>query len=404
MQTFELKAGEAVTIWASGCGVNNNSSTDLVWFNQTFWGTGEQLLVSLYSNTGELEVRQGLQNSQNTYQEKDPSLTNQDSAKRHIILDEVDLEGKHVRLCNISKQEQELKDWELNIHVNNRKPILFKFSNSFKLKAGKTVTIWASGCGVNDNPPTDLVWRNQNPWGTGEQLLVSLYSCSGELEARKFLEGRIIVNEVDPEGKYVRLTNKSNKDQPLEGWEFHLQINNRKPSIYTSFSSFTLKAGETVTIWASGCGVNDNPPTDLVWRNQNPWGTGEQLLVSLYSCSGELEASRMLEPEKSRGQISDQTSQDSAKGRFTLDEVDPNGKSVSLCNASNEDQQLRGWELHIRVNNRKPIMRPFNYGDVLKARMTFNVNITKSWSDGDQLLIFLYSDTGEEIATKKVGF
>uniref|UniRef100_A0A8C9XF98 Uncharacterized protein n=1 Tax=Sander lucioperca TaxID=283035 RepID=A0A8C9XF98_SANLU len=513
VQTFELKAGEAVTIWVSGCDVWRDTSTELVWFSQTSWGTGEQLLVCLYSNTGEVEVRQGLQfvTSQNTYQETDPSLTNQDSAKRHIILDEVDLEGKYVRLCNMSNKDQPLKDWELYIHVNNRKPILFKFPNFFKLtsgktvtiwasgcdvkrdtptdlvwkdqtpwgtgeqllvslysqngelgarkfsegriivnevdpegkyvrltnksnkdkplegwelhlqinnrkpsmyksfysfilKAGGTVTIWASGCGVDDNPSTDLVWRNQNPWDTGEQLLVSLYSSNGELEARKFSEGRIIVNEVDPEGEYVRLTNKSNKDKPLEGWELHLQINNRKPSMYTSFFSFILKTGGTVTIWASGCGVNDNPSTDLVWRNQNPWGTGEQLLVSIYSSNGELEASRMLKPEKSQGQISHQTSQDSDKGRFTLDEVDPEGKFVCLCNASNEDQELQGWELHIRVNNRKPIMRTFNYGDVLKAGMTFKVNMKKSWSDGDQLLIFLYSITGEEMAMKKVGF
>uniref|UniRef100_A0A8C9XI95 Uncharacterized protein n=1 Tax=Sander lucioperca TaxID=283035 RepID=A0A8C9XI95_SANLU len=406
VQTFELKAGEAVTIWVSGCDVWRDTSTELVWFSQTSWGTGEQLLVCLYSNTGEVEVRQGLQfvTSQNTYQETDPSLTNQDSAKRHIILDEVDLEGKYVRLCNMSNKDQPLKDWELYIHVNNRKPILFKFPNFFKLTSGKTVTIWASGCDVKRDTPTDLVWKDQTPWGTGEQLLVSLYSQNGELEARKFSEGRIIVNEVDPEGEYVRLTNKSNKDKPLEGWELHLQINNRKPSMYTSFFSFILKTGGTVTIWASGCGVNDNPSTDLVWRNQNPWGTGEQLLVSIYSSNGELEASRMLKPEKSQGQISHQTSQDSDKGRFTLDEVDPEGKFVCLCNASNEDQELQGWELHIRVNNRKPIMRTFNYGDVLKAGMTFKVNMKKSWSDGDQLLIFLYSITGEEMAMKKVGF
>uniref|UniRef100_A0A8D0CRK9 Uncharacterized protein n=1 Tax=Sander lucioperca TaxID=283035 RepID=A0A8D0CRK9_SANLU len=338
---------------------------------------------------------------------QDHTLTSpsfQDSATEHIIVDEVDLEGKYVRLSNKSNKDIPLGGWELHLHVDNRKPIKYQFVQTFELKAGEAVTIWASGCDVKRDTPTDLVWKDQTPWGTGEQLLVSLYSQNGELGARKFSEGRIIVNEVDPEGKYVRLTNKSNKDKPLEGWELHLQINNRKPSMYKSFYSFILKAGGTVTIWASGCGVDDNPSTDLVWRNQNPWDTGEQLLVSLYSSNGELEASRMLKPEKSQGQISHQTSQDSDKGRFTLDEVDPEGKFVCLCNASNEDQELQGWELHIRVNNRKPIMRTFNYGDVLKAGMTFKVNMKKSWSDGDQLLIFLYSITGEEMAMKKVGF
>ncbi|TDG99391.1 hypothetical protein EPR50_G00193850 [Perca flavescens] len=227
-----------------------------------------------------------LGNSQK-YQENDTCVTSQDSDKGHIVVDEVDPEGKYVHLYNKSKTDQQIKNWELYLNLNNKKPIIYTFRNSLNLKAGETVKIWASRCGVNKHTSTDLVWKGQKPWGTGEQLLVSLYSCNGELEARKILEGRIIVNEVDTEGKYVRLTNKSNKNKPLGGWELHLQINNRKPSMFKSFYSFILKAGETVTIWASGCNGNHNPSTDLVWNDQTPCGTGK-LLVSLYSCNGEV--------------------------------------------------------------------------------------------------------------------
>ncbi|XP_031158454.1 lamin-B1-like isoform X16 [Sander lucioperca] len=360
---------------------------------------------------------------------QDHTLTSpsfQDSATEHIIVDEVDLEGKYVRLSNKSNKDIPLGGWELHLHVDNRKPIKYQFVQTFELKAGEAVTIWVSGCDVWRDTSTELVWFSQTSWGTGEQLLVCLYSNTGEVEVRQGLQfvtsqntyqetdpsltnqdsakRHIILDEVDLEGKYVRLCNMSNKDQPLKDWELYIHVNNRKPILFKFPNFFKLTSGKTVTIWASGCGVNDNPSTDLVWRNQNPWGTGEQLLVSIYSSNGELEASRMLKPEKSQGQISHQTSQDSDKGRFTLDEVDPEGKFVCLCNASNEDQELQGWELHIRVNNRKPIMRTFNYGDVLKAGMTFKVNMKKSWSDGDQLLIFLYSITGEEMAMKKVGF
>ncbi|XP_032382965.1 lamin-L(I) [Etheostoma spectabile] len=285
--TYVRLSNKSNQIWDRLSGVKRDNA-NLVWSTKTSWGTREHLLVYLYSKTGELEASKMFQlgTSQNQ-QENDTCVTSQDSDRGHIMVDEVDPEGKYVRLCNKSRTDQQMKDWELYLHVNNKKPIIYTFRNSLKLKAGETIKIWASGCGVNNDTATDLVWRNQNPWGTGEQLLVSLYRKNGELEARKISEGRIIVNEVDPEGKYVRLTNKSNKDKPLEGWELHLQINNRKPSMFRFFYSFILKAGETVTIWASGCLANDNPPTDLLWRNQNPWGTGEHLLVSLYSKNGE---------------------------------------------------------------------------------------------------------------------
>ncbi|XP_032382963.1 lamin-L(I) [Etheostoma spectabile] len=334
--TSKLEAGKTVTIWDRESGVKPDNA-NLVWSTKTSWGTREHLLVYLYSKTGELEASKMFQlgDSQNQ-QENDTCVTSQDSDRGHIMVDEVDPEGKYVRLCNKSRTDQQMKDWELYLHVNNKKPIIYTFRNLLKLKAGKTIKIWASGCGVNNDTSTDLVWRNQNPWGTGQQLLVSLYSKTGELEARKISEGRIIVNEVDPEGKYVRLTNKSNKDKPLEGWELHLQINNRKPSMFRFFYSFILTAGETVTIWASGCRINNDTSTDLEWRNQKPWGTGEHLLVSLYSFNGELEASTSPEPEKSQEQLSHQTNQDSAKGHVIVDEVDPEGKYVRLQNTRTE--------------------------------------------------------------------
>ncbi|XP_042369950.1 lamin-A-like, partial [Plectropomus leopardus] len=102
------------------------------------------------------------------------------SASGRITVDEIDLEGKFIRLSNKADEDQSLGSWQVKRQVGNASPIVYKFPHKFILKAGGTVTIWAAGGGGTHNPPTDLVWKNQNSWGTGDLLQTSLISANGE--------------------------------------------------------------------------------------------------------------------------------------------------------------------------------------------------------------------------------
>ncbi|KAK2909869.1 lamin-A-like [Channa argus] len=104
--------------------------------------------------------------------------------------------------------------------------------------------------------------------------------------------GRITVDEVDLEGKYVRLSNKADEDQPLGNWQVKRQSGNAAPIVYKFPPKFILKAGATVTIWAASGGGSHNPPTDLLWKTQSSWGTGDLLQTSLISAHGEEMAMR----------------------------------------------------------------------------------------------------------------
>ena len=42
--------------------------------------------------------------------------------------------------------------------------------------------VWASNAGVASNPPTDLVWKSQASWGTGEDVQVLLLNPQGEVQ------------------------------------------------------------------------------------------------------------------------------------------------------------------------------------------------------------------------------
>ncbi|XP_051263045.1 lamin-A [Dicentrarchus labrax] len=104
--------------------------------------------------------------------------------------------------------------------------------------------------------------------------------------------GRITVDEVDLEGKFVRLSNKADEDQSLGGWQVKRQVGNASPIAYKFPQKFTLKAGGTVTIWAASGNGTHNPPTDLLWKSQNSWGTGDLLQTILISANGEEMAMR----------------------------------------------------------------------------------------------------------------
>ncbi|KAJ8290113.1 hypothetical protein GJAV_G00008840 [Gymnothorax javanicus] len=104
--------------------------------------------------------------------------------------------------------------------------------------------------------------------------------------------GRVTVDEVDLEGKYVRLSNKADQDQPMGSWQVKRQVGSQTAIAYKFPPKFILKAGQTVTIWASGAGGTHNPPSDLVWKTQNSWGTGDQFQTTLINANGEEMAMR----------------------------------------------------------------------------------------------------------------
>ncbi|XP_077576962.1 prelamin-A/C-like [Stigmatopora nigra] len=104
--------------------------------------------------------------------------------------------------------------------------------------------------------------------------------------------GRVTVDEVDQDGKYVRLSNKSDEDQSLAGWQLKRQVGSGTPILYKFSHKFTLKAGNSVTVWAASSGRSHAPPSDLLWKGQDSWGSGDFLSTTLISAAGEEMASR----------------------------------------------------------------------------------------------------------------
>ncbi|XP_053199728.1 lamin-A-like [Scomber japonicus] len=101
---------------------------------------------------------------------------------RGPVFVEFDQDSKYVGVKNLSDKDQPMGCWELQIQVDDKQPIIYKFLPSFTLKAGETINISPSDNGADHNLPTNLVlWKS---WDPANKLVATLLCSSGEEMAK----------------------------------------------------------------------------------------------------------------------------------------------------------------------------------------------------------------------------
>lgn len=102
------------------------------------------------------------------------------TASGAVTISPTDMDGNAVTLSNDTEQDQPLGNWRLKRQVDNGDEIIYKFSPKFVLKAGQSVTVWSADAGVAHSPPSDLLWKSQTSWGTGNDMITTLINADGE--------------------------------------------------------------------------------------------------------------------------------------------------------------------------------------------------------------------------------
>ncbi|KAM8873807.1 lamin-B2 [Spinachia spinachia] len=102
------------------------------------------------------------------------------SASGAVTISPTDMDGNAVTLTNDTAQDQPLGNWRLKRRVNDGDEVVYKFSPKFVLKAGQAVTVWSADAGVAHSPPSDLLWKSQTSWGTGNHMVTNLVNADGE--------------------------------------------------------------------------------------------------------------------------------------------------------------------------------------------------------------------------------
>ncbi|XP_033115302.1 lamin-B1-like [Anneissia japonica] len=121
--------------------------------------------------------------------------------------------------------------------------------------------------------------------------------------------GSVSIVEVSIDGKFIKLKNISDSDQPMGGWMLKSCAGDDEVS-YKFSNKYILKGNQEVTVWSSGSGQANNPPSDLLAKNRPSWGTGDEITTTLLDSNGEASATRSLKREFS---YSDQPEEESSK-------------------------------------------------------------------------------------------
>jgi len=135
--------------------------------------------------------------------------------------------------------------------------------------------------------------------GLFEEISVDDSSFSYETQAE--VTGDIEILEDDPEGKFVKLRNKSDKEVSLSGWQLVRHAGGEETT-HKFHRSVKIDTGAVLSVYSSDVqGVTNEPNTTIVMKGQK-WFSGDQIVTSLLNNSSELIAKR----ETKRVQISHQ--------------------------------------------------------------------------------------------------
>ncbi|XP_064412329.1 lamin-B1 [Latimeria chalumnae] len=225
---------------------------------------------------------------QDRIQELEDMLSREREASRRMLTD------KEQEMAQIREQmQQQLNEYEqlldvklaLDMEINAYRKLLEGEEERLKLSPSPSSRVTVSRASSSRSVRTTRGKRKRIDVEESEA------SSSVSISHSASATGNICIEEIDVDGKFIRLKNTSEQDQPMGGFEMTRKIGENSVN-YKFTSRYVLKADQTVTIWAANAGVTASPPTDLIWKNQNSWGTGEDVKVTLKNSQGEEVAQR----------------------------------------------------------------------------------------------------------------
>ncbi|KAG7253813.1 hypothetical protein CRUP_002949 [Coryphaenoides rupestris] len=141
------------------------------------------------------------------------SIAHSASATGAVCVEELDTDGKFIRLHNAGDEAQAMGGYELTRTVGDTSAT-YKFTPKSVIKADHRVTLWASDAGVSANPPTDLLWKGQVSWASGQDVCVVLTNPDREEVARTSTTFNTGPEEQDDEDEDLEV---------IDGSRFHQQ-------------------------------------------------------------------------------------------------------------------------------------------------------------------------------------
>ncbi|KAK7132862.1 hypothetical protein R3I93_019189 [Phoxinus phoxinus] len=132
--------------------------------------------------------------------------------------------------------------------------------------------------------PVRKIWGKKRKHEGSSSGLSPNYKLSQHSSAR----GSVSIDEIDPQGRFIKLKNNSDRDQALGGWVLRKSEADAQDIVFQIPSPCVLNAGQMLTIWAAGAGLDLTPPVgDLLLRTHESWGPFGDVRVSLVNTQNE---------------------------------------------------------------------------------------------------------------------
>lgn len=110
-------------------------------------------------------------------------------------------------------------------------------------------------------------------------------SSQSDYSITSHAKGSVEISETCPQGKFIRLHNKGNKEVALSGWQLVRKAGDAETT-FKFHRSVKIDAGGTVTVWSSDAGQTHEPPSNIVMKSQK-WFFADNMSTSLLNGSGE---------------------------------------------------------------------------------------------------------------------
>lgn len=171
----------------------------------------------------------------------------------------------------IAAYDKLLSSEELRLNITpGSQSVVFQTSSSSS--AGRSSAL-------RRTPQRAAAKRKRTVLEESDERSVSDYSVTSSAK------GDVEISEVNPEGKFVKLHNKSAKEVQIGGWTLVRKAGTNE-TVFKFHRTLKVDGGSFVTVWSSDLGQTHEPPSTIVMKGQK-WFAGDNITTQLLNSDGE---------------------------------------------------------------------------------------------------------------------